>query len=192
MRRLFANVVLRLMRYTIVGEPPKAKAYVMVAAPHTSNWDFPLMIAIAWSNGISPVWLGKKEMFKGPLGPIFRALGGIKVDRENASGVASTLAQRAKSEKTIAIVVEPEGTRGKTEYWKSGFRRIAIEAGVPLVLAFVDGPTRTGGFGPEFFPSEDVGADMDRVREFYADKHGYTPGNFTTPRLREEDTPNAP
>ena len=189
MRVLIAKAILRLMRYTTVGEPPKTKAYVMVAAPHTSNWDFVLMLAIAWRHGISPLWLGKQEMFKGPLAPFFRALGGIKVDRDNAGGLASSLAQRAKSEKSIAIIVPPEGTRSKAEYWKSGFRRIAIEAKVPLVLAFVDGPTRTGGFGPEFMPSDDARADMDRIREFYADKQGYTPGGFTTPRLKEEDAP---
>lgn len=186
MRRAIANVVLKLMGYKIVGDPPVAKAYVMVAAPHTSNWDFVLMLAIAWSNGISPLWLGKKEMFKGPLGPIFRALGGIKVDRDNASGLASSLAQRAKGANAIALIVPPEGTRGKSEYWKSGFRRIAIEAELPLVLSFVDGPTKTGGFGPEFMPT-DVKSDMDRIRAFYADKQGYVPGNFTTPRLKEED-----
>ena len=186
MRKAIANAVLKIMGYKVAGEPPQAKAYVMVAAPHTSNWDFVLMLAIAWSQGISPVWLGKKEMFKGPLGPMFRALGGIEVDRNNAGGLASSLAQRAKSAKTIALIIEPEGTRAKAEYWKSGFRRIALEAELPLVLAFVDGPTKTGGFGPEFMPT-DVKSDMDRIRAFYADKHGYVPGNATPPRLKEED-----
>ncbi|MDZ4827150.1 MAG: 1-acyl-sn-glycerol-3-phosphate acyltransferase [Actinomycetota bacterium] len=158
----------------------------MVAAPHTSNWDFVLMLAMAWRNDISPLWLGKKEMFWGPFGPIFGRLGGIAVDRENPAGLASSLAQRARAGHASAIVIPPEGTRSRGEYWKSGFRRIATDAGVPIVLTFLDGPTRTGGFGPEFDPSDDVTADMDRIRAFYADKQGVVPGRFTPPLLREE------
>lgn len=187
MRRFIARCVLAAFRYKTVGERPKAPVYVMVAAPHTSNWDFVLMIAIAWKHGISPLWLGKKEMFSGPLGGLFKKLGGISVDRENPGDTAGDLARLAKSGKASAIVIPPEGTRDKAEYWKSGFRRIAIDAGVPLVLSFVDGPTRTGGFGPEFMPTADVRADMDRIRAFYVGKEGVHPGQFTTPRLREED-----
>ncbi len=145
------------------------------------------MLAIAWSHGLNPVWLGKKEMFKGPMGVLSRATGGISVDRDNPGGLVEQLAQRARSGSASVIVVPPEGTRSKGEYWKSGFHRIAVSAGIPIALSFVDGPTRTGGFGPEFMPTSDISADMDILRTFYADKQGVTPGNATTPRLREED-----
>lgn len=186
MRSLLARAVLALSRYRITGEPPEDPVCVMVAAPHTSNWDFILMIAMAWSSGISPVWLGKKEMFWGPLGPLFRAMGGIAVDRENAGGLAGTMADLARDGHVSAVVIPPEATRSKTEYWKSGFRRIAADAGIPIVLTYLDGPTRTGGYGPSFHPTADVVADMDRIREFYADKHGLRPNRFTRPMLREE------
>lgn len=186
MRRFLGRLMLAIARYRVVGTPPQSPVCVLVAAPHTSNWDFPLMIAMAWSSGLDPVWLGKKEMFSGPLAPLFRMLGGISVDRENPGGVVADVTARARSGHARAIVIPPEGTRDRAEYWKSGFRRIAIDADIPVVLTFVDGPTRSGGFGPEFHMTDDVVADMDRVREFYADKQGVRPGNFTPPRLREE------
>ncbi len=144
------------------------------------------MLAMAWRSGLSPVWLGKREMFRGPFGPLFRALGGIEVDRDRPAGIVERLAARAKSGRVSTIVVPPEGTRSAGEFWKSGFRRIAIDADVPIVLSYLDGPTRTGGFGPSFRASDDVVADMDIIREFYSDKRGVRPGNVTAPRLREE------
>lgn len=159
---------------------------VLVAAPHTSNWDFPLMLAMAWDAGLSPRWLGKKEMFTGPLAPIFRALGGVAVDRKNAAGLVDELVSHAKGSDTLAIVVPAEGTRSKGQYWKSGFRRIAADAGIPYILTYLDGPSRTGGFGPALHPTADVKADMDLVRTFYADKAGVKPANKTDPLLREE------
>jgi len=186
MRRALARVVLALSRYKITGNPPEDPVCVMVAAPHTSNWDFILMIAMAWSTGVSPAWLGKKEMFWGPLGPLFRAMGGIPVDRANAGGLAATVADRARRGHVSAIVIPPEATRSLGEYWNSGFRRIAADAGIPIVLTYLDGPTRTGGYGPIFHPTDDVVADMDQIRAFYADKHGLRPNRFTPPLLREE------
>ena len=186
MRRLLARVVLALSRYKITGVAPEEPVCVMVAAPHTSNWDFILMIAMAWQTGVSPVWLGKREMFWGPLAPLFRAMGGIAVDRENPGGLAANIAERARGGHVSAIVIPPEATRSIGTHWKSGFRRIAADAGIPIVLTYLDGPTRTGGYGPIFHPSADVVADMDRIRAFYADKRGLRPDRFTEPRLREE------
>jgi len=186
MRLLLARAVLGISRYRIIGAPPTDPVCVLVAAPHTSNWDFFLMLAMAWQSDLSPVWLGKREMFWGPLGPLFRRMGGIAVDRESPAGLATTLAERARGGHLQAIVIPPEGTRAHGQHWKSGFRRIAADAGIPIVLTFLDGPSRTGGFGPAFRPTDDVGADMDRIRAFYADKRGVKPNRFTTPRLREE------
>ena len=165
---------------------------VLVAAPHTSNFDFPLMLAMAWMSGLHVRWLGKKEMFVGPLGPVFRALGGVAVDRANPGTLVADLAAHAGASEHLAIVVPAEGTRSKGEYWKSGFYRIAQEARVPIVLSYLDGPSRTGGFGPVIHPTGDVAADMALVRAFYADKGGVKPANKTEPRLRDEGTPSSP
>ena len=162
---------------------------MLVAAPHTTNWDFVMMISMAWATGVNPVWLGKRELFTGPKGWFFRKLGGVAVDRDAPGDLVQSLVGLATSGEPVAILVPPEGTRKKGEYWKSGFRRIAMGADVPVVLSFLDGPTRTGGYGPTLEMTKDATADMDRIRAFYADKHGMKPGRFTEPRLREELEP---
>jgi 1-acyl-sn-glycerol-3-phosphate acyltransferase len=185
-KRALGKIVVRLFRYRIVGDPPHDPVCVMVAAPHTSNWDFILMLAMAWATGVRPMWLGKKEMFAGPAGWLFRRLGGVAVDRENPAGLVDSLVTRAGDGSPVAILIPPEGTRAKSSHWKSGFRRIALAADVPVVLSFLDGPSRTGGYGPSMRMTDDVVADMNQIRAFYADKHGMKPGLFTPPQLPEE------
>lgn len=172
--------------FRITGRPPDVPAYVAVAAPHTSNWDFPAMIAMAWASDVTPVWLGKREMFDGPLGPLMRRLGGIPVDRENPGNLVDEITHLVSTSDKVALVVPPEGTRSGGQFWKSGFHRIAAAAGVPLVLTYLDGPSRTGGWGPSFMPGESAAADMVDVRAFYRDKRGLRPSRRTEPRLRSE------
>jgi 1-acyl-sn-glycerol-3-phosphate acyltransferase len=186
-RRKLAALVLRVVRWRAVGEVPRVG--VLVGAPHTSYWDWVVMLVIMWNGGVSPRVLIKKELFSGPLGPLLRATGGIPVDREHPSALIRMLMTQARSDEPFLLVIAAEGTRKKGEYWKSGFYRIARAARVPVALGFVDRPTRTMGFGPSFVPTGDVRADMDLVRAFYADKHGIHPELRTEPRLREEDRP---
>ncbi len=194
-RERAGRALLGLLRYRVEGRPPAADgACVVVAAPHTSWLDFPIMLGIAWSNGMRLGFLAKKELFRAPFGTVMRRLGGIEVDRDRPGTLVADLASRARTDDPFALVVAPEGTRARARTWKSGFYRIAREAGVPLVLAFVDGPTRTCGFGPTFLPTGDVVADMDVLRAFYADKRGVRPDRATPPRLGEEErgAPPAP
>lgn len=151
---------------------PTAGAAVLIGAPHTSNWDFPVMLAISWSHRISPKWLGKRSLFRFPLGVLMRALGGIPVDRANPAGLVDEIVRRLGAGERFFLVVTPEGTRGRGTHWKSGFYRIARAANLPLVLGYVDSTTRTAGFGPTVHLTDSVAADMDRLREFYADKRG--------------------
>ncbi len=186
-KQIIARIVLLVSRFRLVNRPPDgAPVCVLVAAPHTSNWDFILMLAMAWRSNLKPRWLGKREMFRGPFGPFFRALGGVAVDRANPGPLVADLAAHAGTSTSLAIVVPAEGTRDKGEYWKSGFYRIAREANIPIVLSYLDGPSRTGGFGPVIHATGNVTADMDLIRAFYADKGGVKPKNKTEPRLREE------
>ena len=190
MKRTVGRLVLRVLRYRVEGEAaPSYPACVLVAAPHTSWLDFPLMLGIAWSYDMSPRWLGKQELFRAPFGTVMRRLGGVEVDRADPGALVSDLVARATNGEPFALAIAPEGTRGQARAWKSGFYRIAVDAGIPIVLAYLDGPTRTGGFGPTVHPSGDVGADMDLIRAFYADKHGVVPSRATPPRLRDEDGP---
>ena len=187
MRSQLAAMVLRATRWTAVGEVPRTG--VLVGAPHTSNWDFVMMLLLMWRGDVTPRVLVKKELFRGPLGWLLRRLGGIPLDRANPSGVVRDLVREARSGEPFLLVLAAEGTRKKGDYWKSGFWRLARTARLPIVLGFIDGPTRTAGFGPTIIATSDVVADMDRIRAFYADKRGIHPHLRTEPRLREESRP---
>jgi 1-acyl-sn-glycerol-3-phosphate acyltransferase len=186
MKRVLARFFLWLSRLTFVGEPPK-ESCVLVAGPHTSNWDFLFMLSYAWVTDVPLRWLGKEELFKGPMGPIMRATGGIAVDRDHPGGLVEQMAERFRDGPRMGLVITPEGTRGKRDYWKSGFYRIARAADVPIVLGYIDWPNRTGGFGPTFKLTGDVHADMERIRDLYDNITGIRPQGQTSPRLREED-----
>ena len=172
------------MRYRMVGSVPKGG--ILVGAPHTSNWDFVTMILVMWHDGAHPRVLVKKELFRGPLGWLLRRFGGVPLDRQDAGSVVADLAAEAGSGEPFRLVIAAEGTRSAGTHWKSGFHRLSRQTGLPITLAFFDPPTRTMGFGPTFHASDDVRADMDLVRAFYADKRGIKPENATVPRLREE------
>ena len=187
-KKLLARLIIFIARYKVVTEPPTEKVSVLIAAPHTSNWDFFLMLAMAWHLGLDPRWLGKKEMFAAPIAPLFRKLGGTPVNRDNPAGLVEDLIKESKESGRITLVIPAEGTRTKKEYWKSGFYRIARGADIPLLPSWLDGPTRTGGIGEPIPLSGDVKADMDLIRAFYADKRGVKPENKTEPLLREEET----
>ena len=183
-RRNLARLLLRLARWRTVGSVPQRA--VLVGAPHTSNWDWVLTMLLAWDNDIQIKLLVKQEFFKGPLAPILRATGAIAIDRSAPAETINRLMAEAEGDEPFVLGLAAEGTRSRGEYWKSGFYRIAQQTGLPITLAFLDGPSRTVGWGPTFSPTGDVGADMDRIREFYADKTGLRPEGFTPPRLRDE------
>jgi 1-acyl-sn-glycerol-3-phosphate acyltransferase len=195
MKRFVATRLWRLAGWRLVGDPPPRDGVgVLLAAPHTSNWDYVVMLGVLWQAGIPTRFLGKRELFRWPLGVLMRATGGIPVDRSDPSGTVKEVVARAGAGESFLLVVAAEGTRGRSDHWRSGFYRIAQAAHVPVTMAFVDGPSRTAGFGPTFTPAGDVPGDMDLVRAFYADKRGIHPANRTEPRLREEvpRTPDVP
>ncbi|WP_125037872.1 1-acyl-sn-glycerol-3-phosphate acyltransferase [Nocardioides sp. LS1] len=183
-RRNLARLLLRLARWQAVGRPPVKG--VLVGAPHTSNWDWVLTMLLAWVNDVQIRLLVKKEFFRGPLGPLLRATGGVPLDRQSPGATIRELLAEADEHEAFLLGIAAEGTRSKGDYWKGGFLRISQQTGLPVTMAFLDAPSRTVGFGPTFTPSGDVVADMDRVRAFYADKRGIRPELFTPPRLREE------
>jgi 1-acyl-sn-glycerol-3-phosphate acyltransferase len=189
LRRLLARTFWTLSRWRLQTEPAPTTPTVFVAAPHTSNWDFVLMLAVAWQLGVEMHWMGKDSLFRGPAGPIMRALGGIAVDRSNAGHVVSELAGRMKQGSVFGLVIAPDGTRGAHTHWKSGFHRIAMDTGMPVTLCYVDRTTMTSGLGPTLTMTGDVHHDMERIRAFYADKAGFHPHLRVEPRLREEADP---
>lgn len=189
LRQGLARLYWAVSRWKFVSTPAPTRPTILIGAPHTSNWDFVLMLAIAWRLGIPVRWLGKDSLFRGWRGPIMRGLGGIAVDRANPQGLVADIVARVQNGEVFGLVVTPEGTRGKGEYWKSGFYRIARDADMPVTLGYVDRTTMTSGLGPTIELTGDVSADMDVIRAYYADKAGMIPANRTVPRLREEQAP---
>jgi 1-acyl-sn-glycerol-3-phosphate acyltransferase len=183
-RRTVARAALGVARWKTTGIVPQKG--ILVGAPHTSNWDWVATIAMCWLSSVQPTVLVKKEFFKGLFGPLLRATGGVPLDRSNPGETIRALLETAKGNETFLLCIAAEGTRTKTEYWKSGFYRISQQTGLPISLGFIDGATRTVGVGPTLTPTGNIGADMDIIREFYSDKLGINPDNRTEPRLREE------
>ncbi|MEN8162073.1 MAG: 1-acyl-sn-glycerol-3-phosphate acyltransferase [Myxococcota bacterium] len=191
MRRALARAWLRMMGWEPEGEAPTAERFVLIAAPHTSNWDLIYLLAFAELYGVRVSWMGKHQLFRPPLGALFRALGGIAIRRHERGDRVALMAEEFASRERFALVVPTEATRGWTPHWKSGFYHIARRAEVPIVMGFLDYQRRRGGFGPALLASGDVKRDMDQVRAFYTDKVGKYPEKFGPVQLREEE-PAAP
>jgi 1-acyl-sn-glycerol-3-phosphate acyltransferase len=186
-RRRAAGFLLRRAGWTISGAAPVAPRYVLVASPHSSNWDTAVMLLFALHFGIRLRWVGKREAFRGPLGPVLRRLGGIPIERAGGQGVVASTAEVFRGGDPLALAIAPDGTRSASDYWRSGFYHIARAAEVPLVLSFLDWGTHRAGIGPTMALTGDVGADMDRIRAFYAGMVGRHPEQTSRVRLREED-----
>ncbi len=161
---------------------------VLLGVPHTSNWDFVLMVMVSWHLGVKFRFLAKRSVFWPPLGSLMRALGGIPVDRGADSGLVRELVAMAEAGERFLVVITPEATRSKVEYWKSGFYRIARDAELPVIMGFIDRRRMACGVGPHFMLSGDVKADMDRIRSNYEGFVGVRPGLESVPRLKDETT----
>jgi len=188
----FARLCLALFGWRATGARPAQSHYVLIAAPHTSNWDFPLMLLCAMALGLWPAWVGKHTLFRPPFGALMRALGGIPVDRSAASGMVEQLAARFAALPALALVMPPEGTRGRASHWKSGFYHVACAAGVPIALGYLDYARKEGGIGTLMQPGGDLRADMDVIRAFYAGIRGRHPELQGPVRLAAEDRPAPP
>ena len=171
---------LRSGGWRVEGElPPGVGTCVIIAAPHTSNWDLPYTLAAGFALRLQPYWMGKRSIFRFPFGALMRWLGGIPVDRSQANNlVAASAAALQAAPGAVQLVVPPEGTRGATRRWKTGFYYIALGAGVPIVMGFLDFGTRRTGLGPVFTPSGDVERDMAAIKSFYATLKGRNPTQF--------------
>lgn len=187
MKQSLARWLLRTLGWRIEGERPGHDRYVLIAAPHTSNWDLPLMLAFGAAFDLKITWMAKHSLFFPPLGWILRGLGGMPVYRHENRNVVDGMVEVLRSARRLVLVVPTEGTREWTEYWKSGFYHIARKAGVPIVPSFLDFGQKRGGFGPALLPSGDVITDMQYFRDFYRGMQGKFSGQFGPVRLREED-----
>ena len=163
-------VILKVTGWKVEGDlPANTPKCVMIAAPHTSNWDLPNTLMVAFALRLNIYWMGKASIFKPPFRHLMMWMGGIPVNRERASNMVAASAQAIMdADAPLQMVVPPEGTRQKTRYWKTGFYYIALGAKVPIVLAYMDYKRKISGLGPLFHPTGDIEADMVRIKAFYA------------------------
>jgi 1-acyl-sn-glycerol-3-phosphate acyltransferase len=161
---------LKLAGWKVEGAlPPEATKSVLIAAPHTSNWDLPYTLMVAFELRMNMYWMGKQSIFQFPFGSVMRWLGGIPVNREQSTNLVAASAQALeKADGKVQLIVPPEGTRSKARYWKTGFYYIALGAKVPIVMAYMDYPQKRAGLGPLFYPSGDIEKDMVAIKAFYA------------------------
>ena len=175
MLKFLAKTILKLSGWRIDASLPKEKKFVLIGAPHTSNWDLPIGLLCFWSVPIHLTWVGKKQLFVGPLNYFFRMLGGIPVDRSVHTGFIEQISHQFDTREEMIFGLTPEGTRSRTAYWKTGFYYIALQAKVPVCFAYIDYPSRTIGFGEMLYPSGDIEKDFEKIKLFYADKKGKYP-----------------
>ncbi|MBX7166234.1 MAG: lysophospholipid acyltransferase family protein [Pirellulales bacterium] len=186
MRAWFGKLILKLIGWRLEGGKPALNKYVIIAAPHTSNWDLLVAVAMSMVLGIYVHWVGKHTLFRWPFGGFMRWIGGVPVDRRSRHNAVQQIAAEFARHDEFILMVPPEGTRHRPEYWKSGFYYIAQKAKVPIAMGFLDYGRKVGGIGPLLHVTGDLKADVQVLRDFYAGMTGYYPDNFCPPRLREE------
>jgi len=170
--RWLALLVFKCAGWKSEGRKPDLPRYVIIAAPHTSNWDFIFTLCLAFIYRLDAMIMMKDSWFRWPLGPVFRWLGALPIDRSHANQVVAQSIERFKQRDRLVLVVPPSGTRQRVLYWKTGFYHIANGAGVPIVLGFLDYRRKVGGFGPVVQPTGDIDVDMAVIRAFYWDISG--------------------
>jgi 1-acyl-sn-glycerol-3-phosphate acyltransferase len=178
--RAFSIAFLKLTGWRVEGAlPSHAARSVLIAAPHTSNWDLPYTLMVAFALRLNIRWMGKQSIFRAPFGGVMRWLGGIPVNREQSTNLVGASAKAIReADGPLQLIVPPEGTRSKTRYWKTGFYYIAREAQVPIVMAYMDYERKLSGLGPLFEPTGDVEADMATIKAFYAPFKGKNAAQF--------------
>ena len=185
-RGRWARTLLSLCGWQLTGEAPDVPRCIVIFAPHTSNWDFPLLLLVRAALRPRIKYLAKRSLFRFPFAPLFRWTLAIPVDRSQPGQVVAELRSLLATSDDLWIALSPEGTRAKRDRWKTGFYRLATESGVPVLCAFIDAARRQCGVGPLLYMTGDVAVDIGRIREFYADKRGIHPERESEIRFRED------
>ncbi len=182
------RLILRILGWRIEGDIPDLPKFVIVGAPHTSNMDGFLFVFMAWSLRIRVYWMMKSSLFVGPLGWLFRSLNSLPIDRSGAHQIVDQMVEAFAQRDRMILLLTPEGTRKRAPYWRTGFYHIAYNAGVPIVLGYVDYGRKVGSLGKIFVPTGDIEADFAIIRDFYRGVQARYPENFgdIRPRPRED------
>ena len=153
--------------WTAHGTLPPDRKFIILGASHTSNWDFPVFLGTVHAVGRRVRFIGKQSLFRGALGRFMRALGGVPVDRRGRQDLVSQIVEQIRVHDDFLLIVAAEGTRSRTTKWKTGFYQIALCAGIPIVCAGPDYPTKRGIFGPIIHPTGDYERDMAPAFAFF-------------------------
>lgn len=188
--RGISHLMLRLTGWRTEGMTPEQIAehpkYILIAAPHTSNWDFPFTLMVCFALRLRVYWMAKASLFAWPIGWLSRWLGGIAIDRSASNNTVQNTIDAFKTRERLAILVAPEGTRGKVTHWKTGFYHMAHGAGVPIALAYLDFQKKTGGIGRMFYPTGDIAADMIEIQQFYSGVTGKNRQQFDPGSIKRQ------
>ena len=186
--KLISKIFLKVLGWKFEESHPKElhEKCVMICAPHTSNWDYPIALAVMSQLGIQARYAMKKEMMGLPFGPIFRYLGAISIDRNKSKeqdkqgeSTVEAIANLFAKEDKLCLMIAAEGTRALRKEWKTGFYYIALQAKVPICLGYLDYQKKIGGFGKVIYHTGDINADMKEIMEFFKDKAAKHPENFS-------------
>lgn len=167
MRKALANVFLMLLGWRVVGELPTSKKYIMIMAPHTSNWDFIIGKIFGYKFNIETKFLAKSQLFRFPLGWFFKWMGGISVNREKKNNLVANVVNLFNNSENLILGIAPEGTRSRVSKWKLGFYHISVAANIPIIVAFLDYKKKEVGIGMTLYTSGDLEADLLKIQTFY-------------------------
>lgn len=186
--------ILRMCGWTVVFRWPPVPKCVVIFYPHTSNWDFVWGVLAYLSLGWPLHFCAKDTWFRWPLGILGRALGGIPVNRRERTGFVGQLKREYERAQEFYVAITPEGTRSRTDHWKSGFYRLALATGTPVGLGFADYPSKRIGIDTYIVLSASEEEDLARLRAYYSDKRGFHPElqgdiRFVHPGARAGDSP---
>ena len=173
--RFLSNSIMRLIGWKVEGTLPNLPKYLIIGAPHTSNWDFLLFLATIFHLKVDARYMGKAELFRGPFGWFFYWCGGIPVDRKKSQGLVEQMVEACNNSDKFILTIAPEGTRHKVKEWKRGFYHIAKGAGIPIIMANVDGKKKAMCVGEVFHLTEDMEADMLAIQDAFKGMVGINP-----------------
>ncbi|WDP89213.1 MAG: lysophospholipid acyltransferase family protein [Desulfobacter sp.] len=167
-----ARAGLAIFGWRVQGRMPDLKKFILIAAPHSSNWDFVFFLFAIFKLQVPVHWMGKHTMFPLPFRHLLQRLGGIPIDRTQKGDTVKTMANEFSSADRLVVTIAPSGTRQRVTKWKTGFYRIASAAGVPIVLGFIDYKKKVIGIGPAVIPTGHLDSDMKKIQLFYRNKSG--------------------
>ena len=179
--RVLSKLILKIIRWRVIGAlPQEHKKYVLIVAPHTSNWDFILFVLAVSVLRLKPSVLIKSTLFVGPLGWFLRYCGAIPVNRKQASSLVNYIADIYAEREEFVLIITPEGTRSANPNWKLGFHHVATTAEVPILIVYVDSAIRTIGIEGLMEPTNDVDADLVKIKTLFDGKSGLRPNNYAS------------